>query len=181
MSRLAFAPRAFLATAVACGAVAWLHGPTLATCLHYWPEVVELRGTLVVVHAHGYANLEADTGKWVDVPVLRLAKAIDVCGDPPNGDNPDSFRAVKALQVIIPSSINGSAFVGKRVIIKGILIEKATMHHYTDVLIHAETMRYDERWSVEVGALQSPSDGVRRAVPEGGLPGLSPVQLERKS
>ncbi len=107
----------------------------------YEPEVVSLKGVLLMKSGYGPPNYGEDprTDEKVKYIVLKLDNPINVKGDlDQNSINLDTFRNISEIQLVLFSDqmrkdISGK--INKKVLIKGTLFEKHTGHHYTDVLM----------------------------------------------
>ena len=115
-------------------------------CLHYDPHVVRITGILITEPHYGPPNFgeTPDQDKKVDVPMLQLAEAVDVCGDPTSAADQDTVRNVRKVQVV-GRRINLKAFIGQEVAVTGYLFEAHTANHHTKVLIRAESIRVYDR------------------------------------
>lgn len=119
--------------------------------LSYEPAVVELRGRLRLVPRFGPPNYgeNPESDLRVKIPVLDLAKPINVRRDPNSNLNWKSFRGVTRVQLAFGSDEELDKaiheLVGSDVVIRGSLFQSHTGHHYTDVLLHVEEIRRADR------------------------------------
>ena len=117
-------------------------GPVVQACLHYEPEVVELRGRLTI-HEDGGSVAPADTGlqsRRARVPVLVLTRSVDVCGDQRSPVNSEPVRGVQRVQIIPPPRVDYRVLLGRIVVIRGTLFHAQTAHHYTPVVLTARSL-----------------------------------------
>lgn len=110
--------------------------PQPVGCLHYEPAVVELTGELVEVEEYGPPGYGEDpaTDQRVKVPMLKLAKPVNVCGDPNSDTNQSSFSGLDRIQVVTDDQ-DYRDWIDRRVTVRGTLSEAMTGHHYTNVLL----------------------------------------------
>jgi hypothetical protein len=115
---------------------------SVAPCLHYEPHVVRVTGKLVTEPHFGPPNFgeTPDEDQKLDVPVLLLSHAVDVCGDPTSATDQDTVRNVQKVQVVAVH-LKLKAFIGQQVSLIGHLYEAFTANHYTKVLIFADSIR----------------------------------------
>ncbi len=116
--------------------------PSVAPCLHYEPHVVRVTGKLVTEPHYGPPNFgeTPDEDKKLDVPVLLLSHAVDVCGNPTSATDQDTVRNVQKVQVVAVH-LKVKTFVGQQISLIGHLYEAFTANHYTKVLIFADSIR----------------------------------------
>jgi len=116
--------------------------PSVGPCLHYEPHIVRVMGKLVTEPHYGPPNFgeTPDEDQKLDVPVLLLSHAVDVCGNPASATDQDTIRNVQKVQVVA-AHLNVKAFVGQQVSVVGHLYEAFTANHYTKVLIFADSIR----------------------------------------
>jgi uncharacterized protein DUF4431 len=126
--------------------VAQTPAPSSSGCLHYEPHVVRLVGRLITEPHYGPPNFgeTPDEDEKLDIPVLQLAHAVDVCGESASEIDQDTVRNVENVQ-IVASRIKLKAFAGQDVTVTGRLYEALAANHYTKVLIFADSIRVNER------------------------------------
>ena len=149
MSTLRFLPILLAAGAIgASETVAQNPVPTVTPCLHYEPYVVRVTGKLLTEPHYGPPNFgeTPDEDQKLDVPVLILSHAVDVCGDPTSATDQDTVRNVRKVQVVAVH-LKLKAFIGRQVSLIGHLYEAFTANHYTKVLIFADSIRVADNTS----------------------------------
>jgi len=111
--------------------------------LSYEPAIVELEGRLVIQHEWGPPNFgeEPLTDRKEKVPVMVLAKAINVRGTPGDTLNATSVEGTRRVQLVFPyTPIPYKQLIGQKIVVKGNLFHRHTGHHYTPVLIWVRTL-----------------------------------------
>lgn len=109
--------------------------------LGYWPAVVELKGKIGVRTFFGPPNFGENpkTDSKERSRILYLDKPINVRAkdetDPVSGP---SVNNVRELQLIFDGSLEN--LIGKKVIVKGTLLQAHTGHHHTDVLLDVQSI-----------------------------------------
>jgi hypothetical protein len=142
MSTLRFVPILLAVGAVATSeTVAQNSVQSVAPCLHYEPHIVRVMGRLVTERHYGPPNFGETPGhdQKLNVPVLLLSHAVDVCGDPSSATDQDTVRDVQKVQVVAVH-VKLKAFLGQQVLLVGHLHEAHTANHYTKVLIFADSI-----------------------------------------
>ncbi|HEU4712465.1 MAG TPA: DUF4431 domain-containing protein [Pyrinomonadaceae bacterium] len=111
--------------------------------LSYEPAIVELEGRLVIQNEWGPPNFgeEPLTDRKEKVPVIVLAKAINVRGTPGDMLNATSVEGTRRVQLVFPyTRIPYKQLIGQKIVVKGSLFHAHTGHHYTPVLIWVRTL-----------------------------------------
>ena len=111
--------------------------------LNYEPEVVSLKGKLVVKRFYGPPNFGEDskTDEKEDMPVLLLGEPVNVRGKNESGPaaiNNESVKNVREMALVL--TIPHKNLIGKPVIVKGTLFHAFTGHHHTDVLLDVQSI-----------------------------------------
>jgi hypothetical protein len=111
--------------------------PQNTSWLSYEPTETQLEGRVVVAQRYGPPNYGERPKKdaKVRVPMLILAKAVNVRGDSGDGFNSISERNVKRIQLVFEPGTSYKQFVGRYVRVKGTLFHAHTGHHYTKVVM----------------------------------------------
>jgi hypothetical protein len=73
-------------------------------CLHYEPEVIELRGELREIFKYGPPNYgeNPDSDRQMWIPMLELRYAVTICGDSSSEINKDSISGIREIQLLFP-------------------------------------------------------------------------------
>jgi len=107
-------------------------------CLRYEPASVELTGRLDRVMRYGppgYGETpEAD--QRLEVPILTLARPIDVCADPSSATNNEDVHGVTEVQLIPGRQVDTGRYVGKDVVAAGTLFRAHARRHFTPVVMN---------------------------------------------
>ena len=108
-----------------------------AECLKYGPQSVVLAGTVFTEQHFGPPGFGEDTLSDLreHVPMLNLDSRIDVCPDSVGTTPQRGYHGIAKLQLLGPRRLRLNAFIGRKVVIEGKLIEHFSAGHYTDVLL----------------------------------------------
>lgn len=111
--------------------------------LSYEPAIVELEGRLVIQNEWGPPNFGEQplTDRKARVPVIVLAKAINVRGTPGDTINATSVEGTRRVQLVFPdNAMPYKQLIGQKILVQGSLFHAHTGHHYTPVLIWVRTL-----------------------------------------
>lgn len=111
-------------------------------CLRYEPASVELRGRLDRVMRYGPPGYgeTPDADQRLEVPILTLARPIDVCADPNSATNNEDVHAVTEVQLIPGRQVDTGAYVGKDVVAAGTLFRAHAGRHFTPVVMNVRSL-----------------------------------------
>jgi Domain of unknown function (DUF4431) len=139
----AAAGRASDSTPPAAAASGRADGNPADSCLHYEPETVHLSGTLQLVPEYGPPNYGETPAKdqRLKVPVLVLAKSINVCAQSGNQLDSQSFQDISRVQLIFPLGNKYEKMATDSVRVVGKLAQAISGHHYTDVVLNVDTIQ----------------------------------------
>lgn len=109
----------------------------------YEPAIVELEGKLTIEWKYGPPNFGENphTDARVRVPVLVLAKPVNVHGDQENFPFNVEAKGITRIQLVV-FDFKGpyKQFIGKRVKVAGSLFHAHTGGHYTDVVMDVHSI-----------------------------------------
>lgn len=111
--------------------------------LSYEPATVELEGRLVIQNEWGPPNFGEQplTDRKEKVPVMVLAKAINVRGTPGDMLNGTSVEGTRRVQLVFPyTPIPYQQLIGQKIRVNGNLFHAHTGHHHTPVLIWVRSL-----------------------------------------
>lgn len=110
-------------------------------CYRYDPEKSVVSGIVVHLQKYGPPNY-GETPKLdsvVTVPVLKTDKAMRVCAKTGDGVNTEDYSNIQSIQIVTRHAFPRS-FYGSRVKVTGSLFSAQSGHHYTPVLIWADSI-----------------------------------------
>ena len=116
--------------------------------LSYEPATVELEGRLTVQWKYGPPNFGENpkTDKRVKVPIIVLAKAINVRGTPGAAHNAVSVQGARRIQLVFTDpAMDYKSLAGKDIVVKGSLFHAETGGHYTDVVMSVQSIEPKRR------------------------------------
>jgi hypothetical protein len=111
--------------------------------LSYEPAIVELEGKLTIEWKYGPPNFGENpkTDTKVRVPVLVLAKPVNVHGDQENFPFDVEVKGIRRIQLLVFNlKVPYKQFTGRRVVVAGSLLHAFTGGHYTDVLMNVHSI-----------------------------------------
>lgn len=102
-------------------------------CLSYGPSVVELRGRLTIVKKFGPPNFgeSPQTDQKLEVPLLSLATAVDLCPDPRDSAETETIHGVKEIQLNFEQSSSiPTTLLNMNVEVAGTLYPAVSGYHF---------------------------------------------------
>jgi Domain of unknown function (DUF4431) len=111
--------------------------------LSYEPAPVELQGRLTVQWKYGPPNFgeQPKTDQRVKVPILVLARPINVRGTPGDAHNANAVKGARRIQLTFANlPTDYKQLISKNVVAKGTLFHAFSGHHYTDVVMSVDSL-----------------------------------------
>jgi Domain of unknown function (DUF4431) len=111
--------------------------PTATSCLRYEPGVVRLSGVLELSRRYGPPGYgeNPSSDQQLDVPILKLSRAVDVCADTTSAANSEAIRNVTQIQLIFRDPARQRMYAGRSLVATGTLFRAQSGRHFTPVVM----------------------------------------------